>query len=88
VNYRSEPLPPRVAAASGAHDPTVPAQDLALAFASIPRELPSLNAQPPKTKKLWPDDPTSNVTFPGGFIGAGAEDPYTPLLRAYPNDRV
>jgi hypothetical protein len=44
--------------------------------------------QPPNTQKLWPDDPASTVTYPGGFIGAGPEDPYTPLLRAYPNDQV
>ena len=28
------------------------------------------------------------MTYPGGFIGAGDNDPYTPLLRAYPNDNV
>ncbi len=88
VNYRSEPLPLRVAAASGTHDPTVPAQDLALSYASIERENPALNVQPPNTQKLWPDDAASTVTYPGGFIGAGPEDPYTPLLRAYPNDQV
>ena len=52
MNYRSEPLPLRVAAASGTHDPTVPAQDLALAYASIPRENPALNGQPPNTQPL------------------------------------
>ncbi|MGO9997419.1 MAG: hypothetical protein ACLPKW_06685 [Acetobacteraceae bacterium] len=87
VNYRSEPLPLRVATASGgAHDPMKPAQDLALAFASIPRETPALNIQPPNTQQLFPGDPT--VTYPGGFIGAADQDPYTPLLRAYPNDKV
>jgi hypothetical protein len=85
VNYRSEPLALRVGAAW--HDPTAPAQDLALAYASIPRETPELNIQPPNTQKLFPDDPTS-VTYPGGFIGAAGHDPYTPLLRAYANDRV
>jgi hypothetical protein len=88
MNYRSEPLPLRVAAASGAHDPAVPAQDLALAYASIPRETPALNSQPPNTQKLFPDDPTTGVTYPGGFIGAADQDPYTPLLRAYANDKV
>ena len=52
------------------------------------RELPALNTQPPNTQKLWPSDPTSSVSYPGGFIGAGDLDPYTPLLRAYANDRV
>jgi manganese oxidase len=88
VNYRSEPLPLRVAAASGTHDPSVGAQDLALAYASIPRETAALNTQPPNTQKLFPGDPTSSVTYPGGFIGAEDQDPYTPLLRAYPNDHV
>jgi hypothetical protein len=88
VNYRSEPLPLRVASASGTHDPTVPAQDLAQAYASITRDTTALNTQPPITQKLWPDDPTTSVTYPGGFIGAGNLDPYTPLLRAYPNDQV
>jgi hypothetical protein len=89
VNYRSEPLPLRVAAASGTHDPTNLAQDLALSYSSrIQRDNPALNVQPPNTQKLWPDDPTSTVTYPGGFIGAGPQDPYTPLLRAYPNDQV
>lgn len=88
VNYRSEPLVLRVAAASGTHDPTAPAQDLALAYASIPRENPALNIQTPNTQKLFLDDPTTSVTYPGGFIGAADQDPYTPLLRAYPNDQV
>jgi hypothetical protein len=88
VNYRSEPLPLRVAAASGTHDPSVPAQDLALAYASIPRETPALNTQPPNTQKLFPGNSSTTVTYPGGFIGAADQDPYTPLLRAYANDRV
>jgi hypothetical protein len=90
VNYRSEPLPLRVAlpAASDKHDPTAQAQDLALAYASIPRENQALNIQPSNTQKLFPGDPGSTTTFPGGFIGAADQDPYTPLLRAYANDRV
>jgi manganese oxidase len=87
MNYRSEPLPLRVASTSS-HDPNVPAQDLALGYASIPRELASLNTQPPNTQKLFPTDPTSDVKYPGGFVGAESLDPYTPLLRAYANDRV
>jgi hypothetical protein len=88
TNYRTEPLPLRVAAASGAHDPARPAQDLALAYASIPRETAALNTQPASTQKLWPADPTSDVRYPGGFLGAAGTDPYTPLLRAYAGDRV
>ena len=87
MNYRSEPLPLRVASISN-HDPNAPAQDLALGYASIPRELASLNTQPPNTQKLFPTDPTSDVKYPGGFVGAESLDPYTPLLRAYANDRV
>ncbi|MBV8455917.1 MAG: hypothetical protein JO122_04815, partial [Acetobacteraceae bacterium] len=87
MNYRSEPLPLRVAAVSGTHDPNVAAQDLALAYASIPRETAALNKQPPNTQKLF-NDPKTSVTYPGGFIGAADQDPYTPLLRAYPNDQV
>ncbi len=87
LNYRSEPLPLRVASASS-HDPTAPAQDLALVFASIPREIPALNTQPSNTQKLFPGDPMSVTHYPGGFTGAADQDPYTPLLRAYAKDRV
>ncbi|MGB8841008.1 MAG: hypothetical protein WCC64_08030 [Aliidongia sp.] len=100
LNYRSEPLPLRVAPAPLAlaslastvpvptHNPADAAEDLALGYASIERKTPILNTQPPNTQKLWPEDAASNVTYPGGFIGAAGMDPYTPLLRAYPNDRV
>jgi len=89
LNYRSEPLPPRTIPAEGAkHDPGALNQDLALAFASIERTDPSENRQPPGTEKLWPSVPASTTTFPGPFQGAEAFDPYTPLMRVYPNDRV
>jgi hypothetical protein len=89
LNYRSEPLPPRTAPAGGArHDPAAPEQDLALGFASIQRADPVENTQPPATAKLWSNVAGSTTTFPGPFPGAEPFDPYTPMMRVYPNDRV
>jgi len=89
VNYRNEPLPDRVQPPVGvAHNPTFDNQDLSLAWASIQRSDPNLNAQPAGIRPLLPPEPEVNVNFPGGFIGAQDTDPYTPLLRAYPGDRV
>ena len=74
VNYRNEPLALRV------RDPQTNSQaagqggDLSFAFASIARQTPALNSQPGFYPPL-----TSDV---------GNYDPYTPLLRAYENDRV
>lgn len=88
LNYRSEPLPPRTVPPAGAsHDPASLQQDLALAFASIERADPAENRKPPATEKLWPTTPNTTA-FPGPFQGAEAFDPYTPLMRVYPNDRV
>ncbi|MEM7354438.1 MAG: copper oxidase [Acidobacteriota bacterium] len=70
INYRSEPLPFRLAGA----DPATEAGDLAHVFRSIPRADPELNIQP----DLYPP-------LTAGVLGT---DPFTPLLRAYENDRV
>jgi hypothetical protein len=78
VNYRSEPVPFRVAGPAG-RDPT----DLSQAFRSMPRLDPQLNRQP-----AGPIAPNSPFKFPKPFAGAGDYDPYTPLMRAYADDRV
>lgn len=74
VNYRHEPLALRV------RNPLTNGQaagqqgDLSFAFASINRSDPDLNTQPSFYQPLTAD--VNNY------------DPYTPLLRAYENDRV
>lgn len=83
LNYRSEPIPFRVAHAGPVPDPTPEPLDLAHAFRSIKRDDPALNIQP-----AGPLAPNSPFHYPGPFTGAGDFDPYTPLLRAYENDRV
>ena len=89
VNYRNEPLPARTQPPAGQrHDTSAPNQDLGLAWASIPRNDPNLNQQPVGPVQLQPPEPQANVNFPGGFLGARPNDPYTPLLRAYPGDKV
>jgi manganese oxidase len=89
VNYRNEPLPARTQPAVGKqHDPVTENQDLGLAWASIPRNDANLNLQPDGPRKLVAPEPEVTVNFPGKFLGAEATDPYTPLLRAYPGDRV
>jgi manganese oxidase len=83
LNYRSEPIPFRVAQA-GAPTAPIPANlDLAHVFRSIERDDLALNVQP-----TGPIAKNSPFQFPGGFAGAGPFDPYTPLLRAYEDDRV
>jgi manganese oxidase len=80
VNYRNEPLALRVfdPATGGQAQPTQqnPLRgDLAFAFRSdIQRAIPALNSQP----GFYP--PLTGDVRPG--------DPFTPLLRAYPNDNV
>ncbi len=79
VNYRNEPIPLRVAGA----DPTTTEGDLSHAYLSISRSDPQLTGQP-KGNIVG----TSDYFYPGGFPGAGDNDPYTPLMRAYENDTV
>ncbi|WP_438010802.1 hypothetical protein WME89_20380 [Sorangium sp. So ce321] len=76
VNYRSEPLPFRVAGGAGGRkcpDSKQRECDLAFAFSSIERSDPALNRQPPGPP-LTP--------------GVEGPDPYTPMLRAYQGDKV
>ena len=83
LNYRSEPIPFRVAHDGPVPDPVPEKIDLAHAFRSIERGDPDLNKQP-----TGPLSPGSPFHYPGPFTGADRFDPYTPLLRAYENDRV
>ncbi len=89
VNYRSEPLTTRVGGSGSTGPcvaPTCPANstDLSYAFASIPRVAAALNSQPNAGSSIG----HSGFEFPIPFTGAQGPDPYTPLLRAYQNDRV
>ena len=59
------------------------ATDLAHAFRSITRKDNAVNRQP-----SGPIATGSPFLFPGPFTDAQPLDPYTPLLRAYENDRV
>jgi manganese oxidase len=90
VNYRNEPLSLRVTSASGNTNPnTIPnSADLSYAFSSIQRSPAYLNTQPTLGSPINPSDPNNKFVFPGGFAGATGWDPYTPLLRAYQNDKV
>ena len=75
VNYRHEPLALRVRNVSNNLQTSGASGDLSLAFSStITRSEPRLNVQPAFYTPLTQD-------LKGG-------DPYTPLLRAYENDRV
>ena len=94
VNYRNEPLPFRVTPPSSGTAPKN-ATDLSYVFASIQRVDQNLNCQPKgplnQTVNCQPVSPPptkSPFSYPGGFPGAQPFDPYTPLLRAYQNDRV
>jgi hypothetical protein len=86
VNYRNEPVPFRLANLS-AKPPVVPPMNIpeeqsdpALVFASIPRIDANLNIQPDGKVAGFPTDPL--------VPNAQANDPYTPLLEAYANDKV
>ncbi len=87
VNYHDEPIPYRLLPPSNPSDvnstPDPFASDLAHAFRSISRKDNVVNRQP-----AGPIATGSPFLFPGPFTGAGPLDPYTPLLRAYENDRV
>jgi hypothetical protein len=82
VNYRSEPVPFRIATGpAGVVDPN--ATDMSQVFRSIPRLDPQMNVQP-----VGPIAKGSPFNFPKAFAGAGDFDPFTPLMRSYANDRV
>src|SRR5271166_5515724 len=79
LNYRNEPVPYRLAEVDNAP----PEQsDPALAFTSTPRVNPNvdLNIQPDGKVAGYPTEPL--------VPNAQPDDPYTPLLEAYANDKV
>ncbi|MFO0587615.1 MAG: hypothetical protein U0441_08750 [Polyangiaceae bacterium] len=97
MSYREEPLGHRLAKvgnpASLPPDQAAQATDPSHAFRSIPRLDPDYDRQPPGGSPIDPScDPKKGpcLIFPRAPIsgGMGAEDPYTPLLRAYAGDRV
>jgi manganese oxidase len=88
MNYRNEPLPLRLNN-NNASDPR--AGDAAWSYASIPGRNPQFANQPDLGGKINPACADSACfTFPKTAISGGmkGEDPYTPLLRAYPQDPV
>jgi manganese oxidase len=85
LNYRNEPLTLRMFTGAPATPPGT-GNDLAYSFASIPRSLASLNTQPAEGTPIAPG--FNDFKYPAPFTGAGATDPYTPLLRAYDGDNV
>jgi manganese oxidase len=99
LNYRNEPVPARVWNPTS-NQPSLsdPKTDLTQAFVSMQRYVPALNCQPPLGSPISNTTSSSPCTAvpPSGFIfprqplsaGMGQYDPYTPLLRAYQNDRV
>ena len=75
VNYRNEPLALRVRDPQTNQQATGTAGDLAFAFSSdVTRADPDLNVQP--------------TFYPRLTGGVQDKDPFTPLLRAYVNDKV
>ena len=86
LNYRNEPAPFRLANLSAKPPVATPMNiseeqsDPALVFASIPRADPNLNIQPDGKVAGFPTDPL--------VANAEPDDPYTPLLEAYANDKV
>jgi hypothetical protein len=86
LNYRNEPVPLRLANLSVKPPVVAPMNipeeqsDPALVFASIPRADANLNIQPDGKVEGFPTDPL--------VPNAQPDDPYTPLLEAYANDKV
>jgi hypothetical protein len=98
VNYRNEPLAIRVnpskSVEPGLLEPLgapeeATATDLAHVLRSIKRTDKQLNVQPAPDQLVNPGDPLG-FRFPGKPLTPGVldYDPYTPLLRAYENDKV
>ncbi|MDC8005413.1 hypothetical protein POV27_15220 [Aureisphaera galaxeae] len=93
MNYRNEPLPLRASYPVGSADSTyVQASGAAGNLASIynsqiTRQDPTWNTQP-VGGSLIPG--SSTFKFPVDPLGAGMQpgDPYTPLFRAYANDKI
>ena len=86
MNYRNEPLPLRL------NNPVDPrAGDAAWSYASIPGRNLAFAKQPDAGGKINPAcTGLPCFTYPTTAISNGmkAEDPYTPLLSAYPQDPV
>ena len=93
VNYRNEPLTFRLAETKSLGDGLYKRAkgkkgDLAYLFSSkIDRADPALNSQPTLGGRL---SDKNSFTFPKTPLTAGMteKDPFTPLLRAYENDKV
>ncbi len=90
TNYRNEPLDVRITDAKGEQS-SGDAGDPAFAYASIERGgRARLNSQPVGGAKIgsskfrYPEQ----ALVPEGENGVQATDPYTPLARAYANDKV
>jgi hypothetical protein len=89
MNYRNEPLPLRLNNPDKAVDAR--AGDAAWSYASIPGRNTAFAKQPDPSGKINPDCKDQYCfTYPKNPISEGMkpEDPYTPLLRAYPQDPV
>jgi manganese oxidase len=89
MNYRNEPLPLRLNKANNAVDPR--SGDAAWSNSSIPGRNPDFAKQPEAGGTINPACADSFCfTFPKTAISGGmkGEDPYTPLLQAYPEDPV
>lgn len=92
MNYRGEPLAPRVNKPQVSNPAAAPdAGDLAAAFRSIARFDPVYSTQPSGGAQI---DPTCRgadcLRFPRKPVspGMGATDPYTPMLMGYEGDHV
>jgi len=95
MNYRSEPLPMRASQFSSVSNgvqtyknPANPSGDLSNVYSSsIAKPDPAFNTQPVGGSTI---SPSSSFKYPENPIGAGMQptDPYTPLFRAYANDRI
>jgi len=88
INYRNEPAPFRLRNPDGSQA-IGPAGDLAYLFSSaIDRVDTMLNKQPIPGNKITPTN-NNNFRYPAPLTaGIQPRDPYTPLLRAYENDRI
>ncbi|MGJ8677370.1 MAG: hypothetical protein ACSHX0_07615 [Akkermansiaceae bacterium] len=86
ANYRNEPLDARVQGTD-----VSPATDPSWSFASIKRSNTRLNSQPEPGSRIAEDSEfryPKTPLLPRGEGGVTEYDPYTPLLRAYGNDKV
>jgi hypothetical protein len=92
MNYRGEPLPPRVARPANPNPSAAPdAGDLSSAFRSIQRFDPAYSAQPVGGAQINPlCSGAGCFTFPirPMSVGMGATDPYTPMAHGYEGDKV